>query len=164
MVLRKSGVIITVAALFGILFAAGSLYAGAGVRDEIPMDNPAYDRHKRSIVIFTHKKHVETYAAENPDLFKDGCGACHHDENFEPLTNLKEDDEVQSCIECHSIPANLTKPKDGEPGRSKEERLEYHAYAVHHSCQPCHRAYNKASGTKDAPTSCTACHPKTKED
>ena len=42
------------------LLVAGGLFAGTTVSDVIRMENKAYEKHKRSIVMFPHKKHPET--------------------------------------------------------------------------------------------------------
>lgn len=143
-------------AIFGlaILFAAAALYAGTSVQDVIKLESPEYEKHTKGIVEFTHKKHIEEYGAT--------CGECHHDENGKPLDNLKEGDEVQRCIECHSKPSERPKGKDA-PKLSKKEKLEYHAEALHMNCRDCHKAFNKKNKTKAAPTTCTKCHPKTKK-
>jgi hypothetical protein len=159
MMKTKTRVSIAVTALSGILFVAASLYAGTTVSDDIEMNNPAYEKHKKSLATFSHKKHAADYATANPDLYKNGCGECHHDENNQPLS-LKEGDEVKNCIECHSIAAKAPTKKDDGTKLTDEEKLEYHADAIHENCKGCHKAYNKASGTKDAPTTCTKCHPK----
>ena len=135
----------------------GGLYAGTTVQDVIKMENKAYAKHKKSIVEFSHKKHVTEYKA--------GCGECHHDENNKPLENLKEGDSVQNCMECHSKPGLKPKGK-GAKKLSKKETLEYHAEAIHQNCQVCHKDFNKKNKKdkkKSAPTKCTECHPKKKK-
>jgi len=119
--------------------------------DVITMKNPAYAKHKKGIVLFTHKKHIEDYKA--------GCGECHHDDKGKPLNHLKIGDNVQNCIECHKIPSEGPKGKDA-PKLSKKERLAYHAEAIHYNCKDCHKKFNKKNKTKKAPTTCTKCHPK----
>ena len=121
------------------------------LKDVIKMDNKAYSKHKKSIVTFPHKKHVEEYYA--------GCGECHHDANNKPLNNLKIGDDVQNCIECHKKPSERPKGK-GAPRLNKQQRLEYHAEAIHYNCKGCHKKFNKKTGTKAAPTTCAKCHPK----
>ena len=140
----------------GVLFAATAIYAGTTVSDVIKMDNKAYTKHKKGIVVFSHKKHSEEYKA--------GCGECHHDENNKPLDNLEMGGNVQNCIECHKIPGEKPKGKDA-PKLTPQQELEYHAEAVHDNCRGCHKKYNKEKGlsSKDpgyAPTSCKQCHPK----
>ena len=157
---RKPSLLITVITFFGILSAAAYLYAGTTVLDVIKMDNKAYTTHKKGIVSFSHKKHFTDYAAKSPDLFKNGCGTCHHDKDHKPLLNLKEGDDVQACIECHKKPGEPPRTKADEPKLTDKEKLEYQAQALHENCRGCHKAYNEASGTKDAPTTCTKCHPK----
>jgi hypothetical protein len=135
----------------------GGLYAGKTVQDVIKMENKAYAKHKKSILEFSHKKHVEEYKA--------GCGECHHDENNKPLDNLKEGDDVQNCIECHSKPSMKPKGK-GAKKLTKKEALEYHAEAIHQNCKGCHKDFNKknkADKKKSAPTKCKECHPKKKK-
>lgn len=123
--------------------------AGSGqVADVIPMDNPAYSEHTKPIAQFTHKKHFEEY--------KIGCGECHHDENAEPLTDLKPGDPVENCIACHDKPGKAPR---GEK-LSKEEELQYHTEALHENCIGCHREYNRENNTKDAPQTCGQCHVK----
>jgi hypothetical protein len=141
------------------LFLAAGLYAASTVPDVIPMENPAYE-HTKGIVQFSHAKHAGEYGA--------GCGDCHHDADGKPLTDLKEGDEVQGCIECHKKPGEVPtdiKKKWREEKLSRKEKkskeLEYHAEALHENCKGCHRDYNKKNKTKDAPTACTGCHPKT---
>jgi len=133
------------------LFLATAIYAGTTAADVVNMENKAYDKHKKSIVTFTHKKHVEEYKA--------GCGDCHHDADNKPLNALKMGDEVKNCIECHSTPGEAPKGKDA-PKLSEKEKMAYHAEAMHDNCKGCHTKANKASGTKTAPTTCTGCHPK----
>ncbi len=143
-------------AIVGIasMFLATAIYAGTTVADVVNMENKAYKKHKKSLVTFTHKKHVEEYKA--------GCGECHHDAEGKPLNDLKMGDEVQNCVECHTKASRPPKAKKGEPTLSKKEKMEYHAYAIHVNCKDCHKKANKASGTKSAPTSCAKCHPKKK--
>lgn len=136
------------------LFTAGIINAGNTVSDVIKMENPAYTKHKKSIMMFSHKKHIEDYKA--------GCGECHHDENNKPLDNLKLGDDVQNCIECHKIPGERPKGK-GAPKLKKKERLAYHAEAIHYNCKGCHKKYNRKNKTKAAPTTCKKCHPKNKK-
>jgi len=110
-------------------------------------------RHKKSIVVFAHTKHIKEYKLQ--------CGQCHHDDQNQPLNDLQMSDDVQKCIECHSEPGERPKGKDA-PRLSKEERLAYHAEAMHYNCKECHKAYNKEHKTKAAPTTCSKCHPKKK--
>ncbi len=124
--------------------------------DIIAMNNPLYSIHKKGIVQFTHKKHIETYAI--------GCGKCHHDDTGKPL-DLSSGDDVQDCIECHK---GTKKPK-GEKTKGKKidkktRIMTYHFEALHANCIDCHKAYNidkgDPKGKKPAPTACGKCHPK----
>ena len=143
------------------VFMAGGLQAGTEVADVIKMQNPAYEKHTKGIVEFTHLKHASDYGA--------ACGDCHHDDKGQPLADLKEGDDVQSCIECHKIPGEVPKDvkkewKDKKIKKDEKNKLAraYHAEAVHDNCIGCHKTWNKENKSKAAPTSCTKCHPKTK--
>lgn len=136
---------------FVCLFAA-VIYAGTAVDDVVKMENKIYDKHKKGIVEFTHKKHNEDY--------KIGCGDCHHDAEGKALNELKMGDEVQGCAECHKKPGEL-KGKDAK-GKSDKEKREYHANALHDNCIGCHKDFNKKNNTKKAPQTCAKCHPKKK--
>ena len=119
--------------------------------DVITMKNPAYPEHKKGIVLFTHKKHIEDYEIS--------CGQCHHDKDGTPLNYLKENDKVDPCISCHAKPGQAPRPKDKKK-LSQEEKLEYHAEALHENCIKCHKEHNKQNDTKAAPSTCSKCHPK----
>ena len=118
--------------------------AVAGSATVIAMENPAYQEHTKGIVQFTHTKHFEDY--------KIGCGDCHHDDNAEPLADLKSGDSVVGCIECH--------PKPGKAPKAEKDSLEYHTEALHKNCIDCHKKYNTENNTKAAPQACGKCHPK----
>ena len=130
------------------LFFAAALYAGTKMAEVLELKAP-YEK-TRSSVTFTHQKHIDDYNI--------GCGECHHDEKGQPLTDLKEGDEVHSCFECHNKPGEL-KGKKAE-GLSESEKLAYHANAMHGNCVGCHREFNKENKTTAAPIKCTDCHPK----
>ncbi len=159
--MKTRALLITVIIGAAVMFFAAGIYAGTKAPDVIKLQNKAYEKHTKGIVEFSHKKHSEDYAKASPDLYKDGCGACHHDDKGKPRTDLKNGVEVKNCIECHKKPGEKPKGKDA-PKLSKKEALEYHAEAIHDNCRGCHKDYNKANKTKAAPTTCTKCHPKTK--
>lgn len=157
---------LVVAAVCGIamLVASAGIYAKV-VPDVIELKDPAYEKHKKAIVKFTHGKHQSDYAKEYPDLYKNGCGDCHHDKDGKPLTNLKIGDDVEKCIACHKKPGERPKGKNA-PKLSKKERLDYHAEAYHYNCRDCHKKYNKKykpPKSKKAPTTCAKCHVKKKK-
>ena len=151
--MQRSKLLIIFVIVVAALFTAGIINAGNTVQDVIKMENPAYAKHKKSILMFSHKKHIEEYKA--------GCGDCHHDENNKPLKDLKLGDDVRNCIECHKIPGERPKGKNA-PKLNKKERLAYHAEAIHYNCKGCHKKYNRKNKTKTAPTTCKKCHPKKK--
>jgi len=138
------------------VFLAGVIYA-ASAPDVIKMENKGYKKHTKGIVMFSHKKHAADYGA--------GCGECHHDDKGKPLTNLKDGDPVQSCIECHKETGK--KPK-GEKLKKKEKIMKYHKEALHANCIGCHKKFNKKNKLKKndpkaLPTTCKNCHPSKKK-
>jgi len=92
-------------------------------------------------------------------IAENSCGACHHDDEAQPLADLKIGDEVPGCIECHDQPGEKPKGR-GAPKLSKSEEIMYHAEALHDNCKGCHKAYNKKNKTKAAPATCGKCHAK----
>ncbi len=147
---------LTAALISVCFFVTGGTYAGTEVPDVIKMENKVYKAHKKAIVFFSHKIHIDEY--------KVGCGECHHDDKGKTLDNLKMGDDVQNCVECHKIPGERPKGK-GTPKLTKKERLDYHAEAIHYNCKDCHKTFNKKKGLKAksegaAPVSCKQCHPK----
>ena len=159
-------------AMVGIaaLFFMAGVYA-KDVPELIKLNDPAYKKHEKGIVEFTHGKHQTEYAEKYPEFYKNGCGECHHDENNKPLTDLKVGDDVQRCIECHKIPAEIPaklkkemRKKKVPKEERKKKRMEYQAEAFHDNCEGCHKLYNKKyKPKKKAPTTCAKCHPKKKE-
>ena len=164
--MNKRYFVTSVVVVMATLFVVAGIYAGTEVKDEIKMENKAYTEHTKSIVTFTHLKHTKEYAEQNPELYKNGCGECHHDKDNKPLTNLKEGDEVQKCIECHKKPGYI-RGKEAK-GLSKEQKREYHANAIHDNCKSCHKKFNKSKKLKSkdpgaAPITCKQCHPEEKK-
>ena len=139
------------------MFGAAGLYAGTEVPDEFKMENKIYNSHDKGIVLFTHKKHIDDYKA--------WCWECHHNENNQPLNDLKIGDDVKKCSECHKKPEYIKGKK--AKGLSKEEKREYHANAIHDNCKGCHKKFNKKMKLKSkdegaAQVTCKQCHPKKK--
>ena len=163
-------VLVLVIVVSAALFAAGGILAKT-IPEMIKLEDPAYKEHEKGVVEFTHGKHQKDYAEKYPEFYKNGCGECHHDKDNKPLSNLKEGDDVQKCIECHKIPGEVPKElkkewrtKKLKKADRKKKELEYHAEALHDNCRGCHREYNKKyKPAKKAPTTCTKCHPKTEK-
>ena len=156
---------ITVIIGIAIVFFAAGIYAKS-VPDVIPLEEPTYEKHKDGIVQFEHKKHWDDYAKTYPEFYKNGCGECHHDEDNKPLSELKDGDDVQRCIECHKIAAEAPKGRKAKKKLSKKEKIkDYHANAFHENCKACHKKFNKKykGQKKKAPTTCKKCHPKKKK-
>ena len=157
----KKRLIVSTLCTIAILVIAAVIYAEA-VPDVIVLQDPT--EQKKGPVNFNHLKHQTEYAKEYPDVYKEGCGECHHDKDGKPRTDLKAGDEVQKCTECHKKPGEKPKGKNA-PKLSKKEQLEYSAEAFHDNCRDCHKAYNKKykpSKDKKAPTTCSKCHEKKK--
>ena len=153
-----------------VLFVSAGIYAKSAP-DVIPLQDPAYKKHKKGVVKFEHKKHWDDYTKAYPDLYPSQCGECHHDKDNNPLTALKDGDEVQKCIECHKIASEVPKKLKKEwkkkkisKDEKKKKKMEYHAEALHENCRVCHKTYNKKyKPKKKAPTTCSKCHPKKKK-
>jgi hypothetical protein len=161
--MTKKRFITTVIIAVAILFVSAGIYAKSAP-DVIPLQDPAYEKHKKGVVKFEHKKHGNEYAKQYPELYPNKCGECHHDKDNKPLTNLKDGDEVQKCIECHKTPGEAPKGKKAKKKLSKKEKIaEYHAEALHANCKGCHKKFNKKYKPKKAPTTCAKCHPKKKK-
>ena len=159
----KKRFITTVIIGVAILFLSAGIYAKSA-SDVIPLQDPAYAKHKKGVVKFEHKKHWDDYAKEYPEFYKNGCGECHHDKDGKALTDLKDGDEVQKCIECHKTASEAPKGKKAKKKLSKKEKIaEYHAEALHENCRGCHKKFNKKYKPKKAPTTCAKCHPKKKK-
>jgi hypothetical protein len=149
------------------LFFAAAIQAGTQAADVIPLQDPAYEKHTKGIVQFSHKKHATEYGG--------ACGDCHHDGDGKPLADqaavdafVAEGGKVR-CIECHKIPSTVPKEvkkewRDKKLSKAETNKLEleYHAEAVHTNCITCHKKWNKENKSKAAPVSCSKCHPKTK--
>ena len=138
------------------VFIAAGLYAGTNVPNVIELKTPKYDKHKKKVVKFDHRKHQEDYRQKYPEVFQNSCGECHHDQNNQPRKNLKAGMDVQKCIECHKIPEHV----EGKKAKklSDKEKRQYHANALHENCKACHKKINKTTGKKAAPTTCKKCH------
>ena len=164
MAMKKKYWIISAITVISILFIATGLYAGKEVKDVIKLEDKAYEKHTKGIVTFSHKKHMKEYAEKHPELYKNGCGECHHadkDGKAVPLKNLKEGDDVKPCIECHKKPGYI-KGKEAR-GLTPEQKREYQANAFHDNCKGCHKAFNKKMKLKSkdkgaAPVTCKQCH------
>ena len=139
--------------------------AAAEMPEIIKMQNPAYSEHTKPLVEFPHKKHTAEFSSKQPELFVNRCGACHHDEDGQPLVDLKAGDPADPCIGCHSEPGRIpgeVKKQMREQNLSREERQvrerEYHAEALHDKCRGCHRKVRKKNRSTSAPTTCLKCH------
>lgn len=150
--MKSRGFVVAVLVVGVALLFAGGLQAGNKAADVIKME--AGYPHTKGIVQFSHAKHATDYKAT--------CGECHHDKDGKPLANLKDGDAVQKCIECHKKPGEKPKGKDAPKLDAKAAR-EYHAEAVHDNCQGCHKEWNKKNNSKAAPTTCSKCHPGSKD-
>ncbi|MDZ7831383.1 MAG: cytochrome c3 family protein [Desulfobacterales bacterium] len=142
--------ILTILTLSGIgmLFLVAGINAAeeGSVPDVMTMKNEkAFPQHRMGIVEFDHKTHAEDYGI--------GCGDCHHDENGEPLTDLKAGDAVQSCYECHDKDGRPRRDPSMSPEEWEKEQLNYYYGAIHENCMGCHKEMG-------GPKTCTECHPR----
>ncbi|MFH1155701.1 MAG: cytochrome c3 family protein [Pseudomonadota bacterium] len=134
-----------------LLFAATGIFAGTEFKDHVTMETKELGAHKKTLVEFSHKKHVDAYKAT--------CGDCHHDAAGKAITP-KAGDDVKRCVECHT---GIEKVK-GEKLSKEDAVKKYYYDAIHANCVGCHKESNIKNGDPKgkgpAPTSCTDCHPK----
>ena len=76
--MRKKLFLIAVIVGVSALFLTAGIYAGTKVDDVVKMQNKAYKKHKKGIIMFSHKKHIEEYKA--------GCGNVTMIKTINPLT------------------------------------------------------------------------------
>lgn len=91
---------------------------------------------------FDHAVHVSQSMA---------CGQCHHNKEHQPLTAddiaVIPDAKALKCVSCHN-------------GSFANTELQKPKVIFHARCRDCHKAgYNDKKG----PSSCKACHVKTKK-
>lgn len=129
-------------AMFAFL---GAAYAVQQVPDNITMDHHVFEKHKKPLVKFSHKKHNVEY--------KLPCTQCHH--VIKDAKNIwKQGDEVKPCTQCHKE----AKAPKGQRIDKAEKIKHYYYDAIHAKCVGCHKAEKKQG--KKAPTACKGCHPK----
>lgn len=86
-------------------------------------------------------------AADFPESIQLNEPAYAHTKGIITFSHAKHVDEYKAgCGECHHN-------KDGKV-------LELKKGDSVQKCIECHKAFNKKNNTKDAPTTCTKCHPK----
>lgn len=152
--MSKRSVLAVLFAGVASLFAVSAINAGLeGCPDVITMKHEeAFEQHRMGIVDFTHTKHVEDYGFS--------CGECHHDGTGTPTDDITCEDDIASCIDCHSKPGQPRVDRSlPEEERLKLER-EYFLGAIHQNCIDCHREENKKAGETISPVACTECHPR----
>jgi hypothetical protein len=148
--MKKQALLILTISAMGVAFLFAGVYATQAVCDTITMESPLFEKHKKGLVAFTHKKHNADYGIP--------CRDCHH--VYKNGKNVwQEGDEVQKCSACHSE-AKAPRAKPGEPTLSKEEKIEKYYYsAIHENCMGCHKTLKK-EGKPTGPAACSGCHPK----
>ncbi len=100
---------------------------------------------KKTPVTFNHKGHQEMEGST--------CADCHHSKNADGTMGPFIAGEAGKCDSCHN--------KEAMPTPSKKKLNSFEG-AAHANCKTCHKAAKK-NGNKNAPTSCSACHPKAKK-
>lgn len=141
----KKQLTIGVAILLAVLFTVVGVVIAAAP-EVLQMNDSRYKKHTKKIVTFTHKKHADDY--------KIACGECHHDDNGKPL-ELKADDPVQKCGDCHSTFGKTA--KSDRKMKKKDKIKKYQKEALHANCIGCHKKQKKG------PKKCAECHPKKKK-
>lgn len=141
----------------GLLLFLGPAIAGDEIPEEIifqgnPEGGGTENIHPSAYtgkVIFQHTKHAEEYS--------EGCGACHHNSDMEPIGDYYPD-EIYTCIDCHSEEGLIRGPI---AENSNTEDLIYHrANVIHMVCINCHKERNQQAHKVAAPEACRKCHAK----
>jgi hypothetical protein len=114
---------------------------GGGAKDFNPSANTGQ-------VVFLHTKHSKQYTK--------GCGACHRDEEREPI-KAYDPVEIFACIECHDGEGSIIYPI-AEDTNSEVEFIENRADAIHMLCVNCHKNHNAKKQSEIAPEVCRQCH------
>lgn len=143
-------------------------FAGTSVDDFILIQgHPNIERsdvrlkNAKSGVIFSHAKHANEYVKKYSDFYMKDCGTCHHNATGEPLTSLKNGDNVEKCVSCHNKPG-FVKGKDAK-GLTISQKREHHGNALMDNCQTCHKKINLKTGhfrlpDTTTPITCKDCH------
>lgn len=141
---KRSILTLTIVAL-GVVFLFSVVHA-SGPADEMTMNSPVFEKHTKSLVTFTHKKHNVDY--------KIPCADCHH--IYEGGKNVwTEDKPAAKCTTCHKE----AKAPKGEKMPKADKIKKYYYDAIHANCAGCHKDLKKA-GKPTGPVSCKECHPK----
>ena len=135
----KKGIILVVLAAFVVMAFGAVVVAQDGMKTiNQPAEKWPKGKKTKSTaetgVTFNHDKH-------GADL---GCVECHHTQDEAKLKDGSE--AAKSCFECHGPADEDKKPDAHKIIHDKKNKS---------SCLSCH----KEKGG-DAPTKCTACHPK----
>ncbi|MDY6987790.1 MAG: cytochrome c3 family protein [Thermodesulfobacteriota bacterium] len=148
--MKKRALLVLIISALGVAFLFAGVHATQQAPDSVTMHSPVFEKHKKALVTFTHKKHNVDY--------KLPCADCHH--VYKDGKNVwKEGDEVKKCMACHSE-AKAPKAKEGEPKLSKAEKIKKYYYsAIHENCVGCHKALKK-DAKPTGPSTCKECHPK----
>jgi len=101
-------------------------------------------------VVFQHTKHAKEYT--------EGCGACHRDEEREPIIAY-DPAEVFTCIECHDGEGSIIYPI-ADSINFEDDFIENRADAIHMLCVNCHKKHNAKKHSGVAPEPCRLCHEK----
>ena len=144
-------VVFAVAVLMGFVILLGLSGAAQEVADTFVIQSKLWNKHTKSGVTLSHKKHATEYGGK--------CDECHH--VYKDGKNVwKEGDHVQKCMECHNEPTIK-----GEKKLSKDKQKLNLKLAYHNNCQGCHKKLKKKDKEKYAkiPTTCIKCHPKKKK-
>lgn len=139
--MKKRTLIVLTAAVLGMAFLFALAYATQQAPDTLTMESKVFDKHKKALVTFNHKKHNVDY--------KVVCADCHH--IYEGGKNVwQEGTEVKKCDACHTE----AKAPSGDKSPKEEKIKKYYYDAIHANCVGCHKDQKKG------PSKCTECHPK----
>jgi len=131
-----------------VFVGAVTLFAAQQAPDTLVIQSKLWNKHTKSAVTLSHKKHSTEY--------NNKCIDCHH--IIKDGKNVwKEGDEVQKCMECHNESTIKGEKKLSKDKQKLNLKLSYHS-----NCQGCHKKLKKQDKKKYSkiPTTCVKCHPK----
>jgi hypothetical protein len=143
------GIIAVLVIFVGAFFVTakeGSDCPAEAPKGNVTIKSPAWEKHTKCPVDFSHQAHAEDYEI--------ACADCHH--VYKDGKNVWE--QGQPACPCASCHTDLT--IEGEKKLPEDQQKLNLKLAYHDNCIACHRNLKKEDPKTGAPVTCTGCHPK----